>query len=219
MARLLTIWLKPHVIKSAYCISTTGTKPSSARPIAAPSAPLSMMGVLRMRSAPKRSRKPAVVLKTPPYSATSWPRSTVRSSASKASPSPSETASMKRTSARSAGMSEDGVAGSSWTGSVANRSARSDSVSLSTCGCSSAHSATASISAAASASIWSSAVGSAPPARSLARKLAMGSRSAHCSKSASGTYLVPLASSWPRILNVFISSSVGPSPARARAAA
>ena len=46
-----------------------------------------------------------------------------------------------------------------------------------------------------------------------------GSRGAHASNRSAGTYRVPLASSWPRIRNVFISRRVGPSPRRARAAA
>jgi hypothetical protein len=64
--RLLTIWLKPQDTKSPNCSSTTGRKPSSAKPSAAPTAPDSMIGVLRTRSSPNRSRSPSVALKTPP---------------------------------------------------------------------------------------------------------------------------------------------------------
>ena len=80
LARLLTIWLKPQVMKSPNCSSTTGTKPPSASPSAQPMAPDSMSGVLRTRALPNSSTKPAVTLKTPPYSAMSCPSSTTRSS-------------------------------------------------------------------------------------------------------------------------------------------
>jgi hypothetical protein len=63
---LLTSWLKPQVTKSANCISTTGRKPSRARPNAAPTAPDSMIGVLRTRSAPNSAARPSVALNTPP---------------------------------------------------------------------------------------------------------------------------------------------------------
>ena len=63
-------------MKSPNWSSTIGTNPSSARPIAAPMAPDSMIGVLRTRDRPNFSTMPAVTLKAPPYSAMSWPRST-----------------------------------------------------------------------------------------------------------------------------------------------
>jgi hypothetical protein len=44
-------------------------------PIAHPIAPDSMIGVLRTRALPNSSTKPSVTLKTPPYSAMSWPMS------------------------------------------------------------------------------------------------------------------------------------------------
>ena len=80
LARLLTTWLKPQEMKSPNCISTIGMKPSRARPIAQPSAPDSMMGVLRTRALPNSATNPSVTLKTPPYSAMSWPRRTILSS-------------------------------------------------------------------------------------------------------------------------------------------
>ena len=80
LVRLLTIWLKPQVMKSPNCISTMGTWPPSARPRAQPTAPDSMIGVLRTRALPNSSTKPSVTLKTPPYSAMSCPRRITRSS-------------------------------------------------------------------------------------------------------------------------------------------
>ena len=62
LATLLTIWLKPQLMKSPNCISTSGTWPSSARPSAQPIAPDSMIGVLRTRALPNSATKPSVTL-------------------------------------------------------------------------------------------------------------------------------------------------------------
>ena len=56
-ARLFTIWLKPQLMKSPNCISTIGTRPSSARPSAQPIAPDSMIGVLRTRALPNSCQR------------------------------------------------------------------------------------------------------------------------------------------------------------------
>src|SRR5256714_1779086 len=90
-------------MKSPNCISTMGWKPSRARPRAQPSAPDSMIGVLRTRSLPNSATNPSVTLKAPPYSAMSWPSSTTRSSARMASRNPSEMASRYRRSAAGPG--------------------------------------------------------------------------------------------------------------------
>src|SRR5438045_2788078 len=83
-------------MKSPNCISTMGWKPSRARPRAQPSAPDSMIGVLRTRSLPNSATNPSVTLKAPPYSAMSWPSSTTRSSARMASRSRPDLASRYR---------------------------------------------------------------------------------------------------------------------------
>ena len=66
VATLLTSWLKPQDTKSPNCISSTGRNPSSASPSAAPTAPDSMIGVLRTRSVPNSAARPSVALNTPP---------------------------------------------------------------------------------------------------------------------------------------------------------
>ena len=60
-------------MKSANWNSTTGRRPSMAAPQAAPTNPLSLMGVSITRSAPNSSRKPRVILKAPPKVAMSSP--------------------------------------------------------------------------------------------------------------------------------------------------
>src|SRR5581483_3293360 len=55
------------------CISTTGRQPAMHSPIALPRIPASASGVSTHRSAPKRSRSPAVARKTPPARPTSSP--------------------------------------------------------------------------------------------------------------------------------------------------
>ena len=73
------------VTKSMNMISTTGFRPLSAAPTAAPAMAFSLIGVSRTRIGPKRSSRPRVALKEPPASAMSSPISTTRSSASMAS--------------------------------------------------------------------------------------------------------------------------------------
>jgi hypothetical protein len=79
-AATFTTWLKPQVMKSANCISTTGRKPRRAAPQAMPMVPDSAMGVLMTRAFPNSSRKPRVTLKAPPYPAMSCPRRRTRRS-------------------------------------------------------------------------------------------------------------------------------------------
>ncbi len=60
------IWLKAQEMKSMNCISTTGSIPIMAAPMAAPIIADSLIGVSMIRSGPKWSRKPAVTRKAPP---------------------------------------------------------------------------------------------------------------------------------------------------------
>ncbi len=66
--------------KSENMISATGRSPVIAAPIAAPRIACSAMGVSITRLGPNSSRRPTVVLNTPPDPATSSPMSTTRSS-------------------------------------------------------------------------------------------------------------------------------------------
>ena len=65
-----------------------------AAPTAAPTKPISLIGVSMTRSAPKRSCRPLVTVKMPPPAPTSMPIRTTRSSASIASAMPALRASM-----------------------------------------------------------------------------------------------------------------------------
>jgi hypothetical protein len=56
------------------CISHTGRIPMCAAPAAAPTNPVSLIGVSMTRSAPKRSSSPSVTLNAPPYFPMSSPR-------------------------------------------------------------------------------------------------------------------------------------------------
>src|SRR3954471_3430595 len=67
-------WSRHGYENAAYCISQTGRQPAMQRPTAAPRMPASASGVSKQRSAPKRSRSPAVARKTPPARPTSSPR-------------------------------------------------------------------------------------------------------------------------------------------------
>ena len=95
----LDIWLTSpsmtSVRKSPNMISTTGRRPLTAEPNAAPASASSEMGVSKTRSAPYFSYRPGVTAKTPPASATSSPKNTTRSSAASASSSASLTAERK----------------------------------------------------------------------------------------------------------------------------
>ena len=55
------------------CISQTGLSPMWAAPAAAPTKPVSLIGVSITRSAPKRSSSPSVTLNAPPYAPMSSP--------------------------------------------------------------------------------------------------------------------------------------------------
>ena len=63
-AAWFTIWSKATAAKSENCSSTTGRRPVRAAPIAQPTNPLSVSGVSRIRSAPKRSYSPSVARKS-----------------------------------------------------------------------------------------------------------------------------------------------------------
>src|SRR5579885_3643710 len=67
-------------MKSANWISATGRMPFSAAPIATPTIPSSASGVSITRPSPNRSRSPSVALKTPPFTPTSSPITSTRSS-------------------------------------------------------------------------------------------------------------------------------------------
>ena len=71
--------LKPEVTKSENCISIIALYPQIESPIVAETMADSQMGVFLTLSLPKASRKPSVILNTPPYSAMSCPRITVLS--------------------------------------------------------------------------------------------------------------------------------------------
>src|SRR5690606_6293341 len=62
-------------------ISATGRMPCAARPMLMPAISVSASGVSITRSGPKRSSRPAVARNTPPFTPTSSPRTTTRSSA------------------------------------------------------------------------------------------------------------------------------------------
>src|SRR5687768_2068792 len=66
-------WSRQGYEKASYCISQTGRNPAMQRPTAEPRMPASASGVSTQRSAPKRSRRPAVARKTPPARPTSSP--------------------------------------------------------------------------------------------------------------------------------------------------
>jgi hypothetical protein len=186
LARLLTIWLKPQVMKSPNCISTMAGKPSRARPRAAPTAPDSMIGVLRMRFFPNSSRKPSVTLKTPPYSAMSWPIRTRRGCRRSASRRPSRIASTYRISVEAGETSTSG--GAEGAGEGAKTSAISRSAVDSGSGAASASSTSASIitlSAARRRSMSPSR--RTPRSWSRASKRTTGSLAAHSSNRCFGT--------------------------------
>ena len=66
--------------KSENMISATGRRPVIAAPIAAPRIACSAIGVSMTRLGPNSSRRPTVVLNTPPAPAMSSPMRTTRSS-------------------------------------------------------------------------------------------------------------------------------------------
>src|SRR6476646_394166 len=66
-------WSRHGYENASYCISQTGRQPAMHSPTAAPRMPASASGVSKQRSAPKRSRRPAVARKTPPARPTSSP--------------------------------------------------------------------------------------------------------------------------------------------------
>ena len=70
------------------CISHTGRSPMCAAPAAAPTNPVSLMGVSMTRSAPNRSSSPSVTLNAPPYAPMSSPMQNTLGSRSISSNSP-----------------------------------------------------------------------------------------------------------------------------------
>src|SRR5437763_4796970 len=75
-------WSRQGYEKASYCISQTGRQPAMHKPTAVPRMPASASGVSTQRSAPKRSRNPAVARKTPPARPTSSPITSTESSRS-----------------------------------------------------------------------------------------------------------------------------------------
>ena len=90
-AAALTSWSRARVRKSMNMISSTGRLPDWAAPIATPQIAASLIGVLRTRSVPNSSARPAVTVYGPP-SATSSPITITSSSARIASASVALTA-------------------------------------------------------------------------------------------------------------------------------
>ncbi len=89
------IWSKATPAKSENWSSTTGRSPVRAAPIPQPTKPLSVSGVSRIRSAPKRSYRPSVARKSPPTLPTSSPITNTSGSASSSSSRLSRTAATK----------------------------------------------------------------------------------------------------------------------------
>src|SRR5947208_8685855 len=98
-------WSRQGYENASYCISQTGRQPAMQSPTAPPRIPASASGVSTQRSAPKRSRSPAVARKTPPARPTSSPSTITVPSRSSSEWSASFTASTKYMSAKLA--SED----------------------------------------------------------------------------------------------------------------
>src|SRR4051812_34331880 len=73
-------WSRHGYENASYCISATGRQPAMHRPTAVPRIPASASGVSTQRSAPKRSRSPAVARNTPPARPTSSPMTMTESS-------------------------------------------------------------------------------------------------------------------------------------------
>src|SRR6201998_1596200 len=92
-------WSRQGYEKASYCISQTGFQPAMQSPTAPPRMPASASGVSTQRSAPKRSRSPAVARKTPPARPTSSPITMTVSSRASSTWSASFTASTRNFSA------------------------------------------------------------------------------------------------------------------------
>src|SRR5207248_144072 len=90
---------------ASYCISVTGRQRAMHSPIAVPRMPASARGVSTQRSAPNRSRSPAVARNTPPARPTSSPITSTDSSRASSTWNASLIASTIRSSAKVA--SED----------------------------------------------------------------------------------------------------------------
>ena len=80
LAAWLTSWSSARVTKSTNMISTTGRRPDCAAPIAIPAIAASLIGVLRIRSGPNSSARPAVAPHGPPSATSSPTTSTCASS-------------------------------------------------------------------------------------------------------------------------------------------
>src|SRR4051812_8272073 len=98
-------WSRHGYENASYCISVTGRHPAMHNPTAVPRIPASASGVSTQRSAPKRSRSPAVARKTPPERPTSSPITSTDSSRASSTWNASLIASTMRSSANAA--SED----------------------------------------------------------------------------------------------------------------
>src|ERR1044071_2652835 len=92
-------WSRHGYENASYCISQTGLHPAMHNPTAEPSSPASASGVSTQRSAPKRSRSPAVARKTPPARPTSSPITITSGSRSSSTWNPSLIASTRVSSA------------------------------------------------------------------------------------------------------------------------
>src|SRR5690348_4109541 len=93
-------WSRHGYEKASYCISATGRQPAMQSPTAVPRIPASASGVSTQRSAPKRSRNPAVARKTPPARPTSSPITSTLSSRASSTWNASLIASTIRSSAK-----------------------------------------------------------------------------------------------------------------------
>src|SRR5215468_1592142 len=92
-------WSRQGYENASYCISQTGRQPAMQSPTAPPRIPASASGVSTQRSAPKRSRSPAVARKTPPARPTSSPSTITVSSRASSTWKPSLIASTMKSSA------------------------------------------------------------------------------------------------------------------------
>ena len=102
--------VKQGTFDAAGMISTTGRRPVTAEPNAAPARASSEIGVSNTRSSPYFSKRPGVVAKTPPAAAMSSPKRITRSSAASSSSSASRIAVRKGIAAIS-GLRPSGRAG------------------------------------------------------------------------------------------------------------
>ncbi len=174
------------------------------KPKPVPMIAASQSGVFRTRALPNVSTNPSVILKTPPYSAMSCPIRMRFSCLCMASRMPSEMASMSRISIISPPAGVCVAANGAYT------SFSSVFKSGVTAGSPYASCRPASMAALISARIASDSAWVITPSSSINRsKLVTGSLAPQSSINSPGTYLVPEASSWPRIRKVIHSTMTG----------